>query len=85
MKVVVLNIGEAIRQHPYVVIVDQRYGADHLGIRAFPGTLDQLVANEIAERLRTVRVPAAADEIVEFPEKLGVNGDADAAELSHAA
>ena len=59
---VVLDIGEFLVQQAHVVIVDQGDGAHHLAFGRFPGLLDQLVADQVAERLRAVGVAALRDQ-----------------------
>ena len=83
MKMIVLHGRQAIRQKAHVVIVDQRQSADDNAVRLLGGFFDEGFPDEVAKRFGTVGVPAQADVTVEFFEKVGIDGYADAAEFAH--
>src|SRR5271166_1009344 len=83
VEVRVLQSGELFAEQPDVVIVDQRDRADYVAVGALPGFLYQLVADQVAKRLRAIGVSARGDEAIEFVEKIGIDGYADAAEFAH--
>src|SRR5579885_3288702 len=65
------------------MVVYERDRADDFAVGALARRFDELVANEIAEGLRTIRVSAPFDKVVEFPQQVGIDGHADAAQLAH--
>jgi hypothetical protein len=81
--VTMLDIHQLDREHAEMVIVDERHRADHRGIRLFDGCTDQLLSNEITERLRSVRLALLLDEAVKPVEKIGVDSYADPAKFRH--
>ena len=49
----------------------------------FPVLLNQFVADQIAEGFRPVRITALADVNIKFLQQIGIDGNADSAELAH--
>jgi len=68
LVMLVLDVGQFLRQAGRVVVVDQRHHGDLVGAVLFlarPFVLDKLLTDEIPNRLRPVRVPAPSDEAIE--------------------
>lgn len=84
VKGFVLKIGELLAELPDVVIVDERYRADDLRIRTLPLALHEFVPNQIPEGFRTIGVAALRNVLVELPEKILIDCDADASKVTHA-
>jgi len=61
----VLLVGELMLYAGDVVVVDQGDGANHGALGVFPLSLDQIVADKIADGLRPVLVAGIFDELVE--------------------
>jgi hypothetical protein len=83
MVKIVLDGSEFFIEQPDVVVVDQRDGAHHRGIRGGPGLLHQFVTDDVAESLAAVVVAAPRNQLVESGQQLGVDSHADAAERAH--
>ena len=83
VKMVVLHGREAIRQKADVMIVDEGESSHHGTVGFGSGFLDQGVADQIAKRFGAVGVSALFNVLVEFGEKVGIDGYADAAEIAH--
>ncbi len=83
VKVRMLQVGEFFIQKPHVMIVYQRYGSDHLAVRALPGLVHQFVANQIAKGFGTVGVAAGCDQVIELLQQFGLDSHANPAELAH--
>src|SRR5579872_4133750 len=81
--VVVLDGRKLLVQLAHVVIVYQGYGAHDQTVRRLPGSLHELIANEIAKCLRPVGVPAASDEPVKSLQQVAVDCHADPAQPAH--
>ena len=64
---IVLNISKLIHQLPLMMIVDQGNGAHHVAVGRFPGSFHQLVANQVAERLRPVGIAGRIYWYAELP------------------
>ena len=62
----VLKPGEFLVQEPNVVVVYQRDGTDHVGLRALPSGLNQLVTDQIPKSFGAVGVSAGRDQLVEL-------------------
>ena len=54
---VMLNVGEFLRQQPLMVVVNQGDGADNQRVRCYHRRPDQTIANQVAKGLRTGLVP----------------------------
>ena len=83
IKMIVLHGRQALRQQAHVMIVDQRESADYQAVGLLGGFLDQGFADQVAEGFGAVGVSALGDVMVEFGEKVGIDGYADAAEIAH--
>lgn len=83
MEMVVLHGGEAVREQADVMIVDQGESADYGAIGLFRGLFDERVTDEVAEGFGAIGVAAMGDVVIEFGEKVGIDGYADAAEVAH--
>ena len=81
----VLVVGELVGEVVGVVVVDERDGADGLGVAGLPLVLDERVADEVAQRLGAVHVGLLGDELVEAVEQALVDRDAEADEVGHGA
>jgi hypothetical protein len=66
-----------------MVIVNQGYRANDVAVRQVPVFLNQLVADQIAEGLGTVRITALPDVDIKLFQQIGIDGNADAAKLAH--
>ena len=84
MMVIVLQAGQLLAEQPDVMVVEQRDGADDHARRLLGNLVDEVGPDQVAERLRSIRVSSARDQVVEFLEQLRVDRHADAAELTHA-
>ena len=83
VETLMLHLGKAFGEHPYVMIVDQGHGSDHDAVWAFRGFLDERVTDQVAKCFRAVGVTAPADQVVELLQERGIDGHANAAELAH--
>ena len=81
----VLVLGELVGEVVRVVVVDERDGADGLGVAGLPLVLDERAADEVAQRLGAVDVGLLGDELVEAVEQALVDRDAEADEVGHGA
>jgi cobalt/nickel transport system permease protein len=80
---IVLDVGELVAQHPDVMVVHQRDGADYRAVGRFRLLANQFVAYQIPERLRPVGVSPFADQLVELTQKIGIDRNADPAQAGH--
>jgi ABC-type Co2+ transport system permease subunit len=71
-------------KHAHVVVVDQGDGSDHVRLGRLPGFLDQFIADQVAEGFGAVGVAALVNQLIEFFQKLGIDGYANPAEAAHA-
>lgn len=79
---IMLNGGEFFRQVADVMIIDKRDGPDRLFILR-PFLSDQLVPDQIPERLRAVGVFSSFDMAVEIIKQMMVERDAEPDEFLH--
>ena len=81
--VIVLQVGQLLVEEANVVIVYEGDSADNTRFGRFPGLFHQLIPDKIAKGLRPVRIATVIDEPIEFLEKLGIDGYANAAQFAH--
>ena len=82
LMVCVLDFGELLSDSVGVVIVDQSHRSNHRCIRNRRLLADEPVPDQIAESLRTVRVTPLSNGTVEPLKKLGIERNADSAEVA---
>jgi hypothetical protein len=70
---IVLDGNQLLIQPPHVMVVNQRHRPHHLALRRFPGLLHQLVANQVAKRLRPVGITTLPDQAVELLQQTRVS------------
>jgi hypothetical protein len=80
----VLQVGELFADAMGVVIVDERDGADDGDIGRAGLLADEAIADEVAECLRAICVSGVTDGTVKAVQKVGINGNSDAAQYTHA-
>jgi len=83
VKMVVLHRRQAVRKLAHMMIIDEGQRAHDRAIRFLRGLLDECVANQVAERFGAVGVSPLLNMFVEFGEKVGIDGHADAAKIAH--
>jgi hypothetical protein len=76
----VLEIGELFGQRVDMMVIDERDRADRLLV-GVPLLVDEIVPDEVAQRLGAVRVLLPRDQLVEVVEEMVVERDAEADEL----
>ena len=74
---------EAVRKLAHVMVVDQCEGADDGAVRLLGCFLNERFADEVAKRFGAVGVAPLSDVLVELREKVGIDGNADAAKFAH--
>jgi len=80
---IVLNGRQFFLEQADMMIVHKGYRSDDLAIGRFRILADEIVANQVAERLGAVGVTALRDKPVELLQKTGVNRNAYSAETAH--
>src|SRR6478609_416709 len=79
---VVLDLREALRELPHVVVVDERHGG-HDAAAGLPRVTIDLATREIPQGLRPVRIAAPLDEAIEALEQLPLHRHTEANEALH--
>jgi len=80
---VVLHAGEFLAKLADVVVIDQGDGPHYRAVRGLPGCFDQVFADQIAKRFRTIGISSLGDQGVEPVEQVRVDGYANPAKLAH--
>ena len=71
--VLMLDLGQFLRQQAAMVVINQCDRADDLGIWCVNRGRHQAIADKVAQRLRAVSIPLALDKPVESLQELRVN------------
>jgi hypothetical protein len=79
----VLDIDKFLRERRHVMIVDERDRSHRLLI-LIPLLPDQIVPNQIAERLGSIRVLLPRNVPIEVIQEMMIEGDTEANEFFHA-
>ena len=78
-----LQFGQLLCDSVRVMVVDKCDGADDHGIGNRGSLCDQAIANQVAKYLGAVGVSKLGNEIVEAPEKIGIERNSDSTENAH--
>ena len=80
--VVMLNIRQLTRQIPHMMVVHERDGAHRFFILV-PFLSDQVIPDEVAQRLRSIGVVPSFDMTIECIQQMMIERDAEAHQFFH--
>src|SRR6266511_1340297 len=79
-----LKLGQQVAELADMVVIHKRHRAHHLALLAFGCHVHELVADEVADRLRPVHVALLGDQLVELLKQAGLDGNPKARQICHA-
>jgi len=82
--VLVLHLGQLLADAGGVVIEDEGDGAHYRCVGRSGSLTDEAVADQVPECFRAIRVSALLNGAVKTLQEIGIEGDADSAEFTHA-
>jgi len=81
--VLMLNVRQLLGKKAAMVIVDERDCSYDFRVRCQNGRCYKVIANEVAKRLRSIRIALVGDEPIKLLQERSVNGNPCPAQPSH--